>query len=170
MSHPFLYWLQVYIATTETWLVSLLHYLQLRSVVLQLGFQKKKSFYPSALQLQAWNMNPSKTPFPPTLLFVTQICFTTECGRSASALPVHLNAPPVVVSAAYKTNASSTKGNTGTHEVHTYSDIQTPSRLPHGDMIIQKFFLILFMTWMVIQKKKKHPVHNNHLSSTAHHQ
>ena len=66
--------------------------------------------------LKAWisALNSSKTPFPPTLFFVTHVCFTTKCGRSASALPVHLNAPPAVVSAAHKINASSTKGNADT--------------------------------------------------------
>lgn len=122
--------------------------------------------------LKAWisTLNSSKTSLPPTLLFVTHKCFMTKCGRSASALPVHSNTPSVVVSAAHKVNASPTKGNAGTHKAHTYPDIQTPSRPPHGDMVIQKFFLILFMTWTVIQKKKKHTVHNNHLSCTADHQ
>ena len=116
--------------------------------------------------LKAWisASNSSKTPFPPTLLFVTHIWFTAKCGRSASALPAHLNAPPAVLSAPHKVKAPSTMGNA---DAHTYPDIQTPSRLPHGDVIIQEFFLILFMTWAVIQKRKTHPVQTNHLSSTA---
>lgn len=41
--------------------------------------------------LKAWisARNASRTPFPPTLLLLTHIRFTTECGRSASDWPIH---------------------------------------------------------------------------------
>lgn len=110
------------------------------------GYPRKReplslSIRAGSLKARVSALNSCKTPLPPIPLFVTHICFTTKCGRSALALPGYLSAPPVVLPATHSVNLSSAKHNAGTHEAHTHPDIQTPSTLLHSSTIIQKFSL-----------------------------